>query len=195
MIVRPGSRALGLAASDAEERSYLCGAVVRSDRVFDGAVFTECTVGGLDVTDALVDAIERLDRPDVRWILVAGIAPAWFNLIDPRAVAEAADRPVLVVSFEESDGLEAAIDREFDGDDRRVRLDMYEELPAREPIEVGDGRLFVRRVGIDRKDAAAVLRGFTPGGGRPEPVRVARSCARSYREAVERLPETGSLRE
>ncbi|MGM0604099.1 MAG: DUF99 family protein [Halobacteriota archaeon] len=184
--VKSGSRALGVAASDGSERSYFCGAVVRADRIVDGFVFADCTIGGLDATASLVAAIQRLNRPDVRWVLLSGVAPAWFNVVDVEAVADAIDRPVLSVSFEDSEGLDSAIDREFDGRARADRLARYEALPDRWAIDLGVETRFLRVAGIDRAAAETVVRAFTPEGGRPEPIRIARSAARAHRTAIER---------
>jgi len=41
MAPKPGSRALGIAASDAANRSQLCGAVIRGDRIVDDLVFCD----------------------------------------------------------------------------------------------------------------------------------------------------------
>jgi hypothetical protein len=53
--MKPGVRALGVAESfaDGDERSVLCGAVVRADRTADGFVFGSCAVGGTDATAAI----------------------------------------------------------------------------------------------------------------------------------------------
>ncbi|MFB6271238.1 MAG: DUF99 family protein, partial [Halobacterium sp.] len=153
-------------------------------RVTDGFAFTSATVGGTDSTDAVVDCYERLDREDVQYVLVAGIAPAWFNVVDLHAVHDAVERPVLSVSFEESAGLESTIRREFGGDARTRRLDTYERQPAREPVDVNGERVYVRSVGCD--DPEAVVRAFTPEGGRPEPLRVARLAARAADDYAQR---------
>jgi endonuclease V-like protein UPF0215 family len=86
---------------------------------------------------------------------------------------------VICLSFEASDGLEAAIRREFDGEVLADRLATYRAQPARRRLTVGDHDLFYRAVGIEEGAAADVVRGFTPEGGRPEPVRVARLAARA----------------
>jgi endonuclease V-like protein UPF0215 family len=177
--VKAGARALGVAESYRGEHSTLAGAVVRADRVLDGLVFGTCTVGGTDATDAVRSLVDRLDRPDVRYLLVAGIAPAWFNVLDLRALREAVGRPVISVSFEESPGLADAIRDAFAGEAAARRLDTYRAQPPRREVGIGEGRLFVRSVGIDDAAAADVVRAFTPAGGRPEPVRVARLAARA----------------
>jgi endonuclease V-like protein UPF0215 family len=116
---------------------------------------------------------------------VAGIAPAWFNVLDLRAIQDAVGRPVLSVSFEASEGLEPALREAFgnedDGDSAALskRLETYRRQPAREQLTVNDETVYVRAVGCDAERAREVVRAFTPEGGRPEPVRVARLAARA----------------
>jgi len=184
--VKPGTRALGVAVSGGGDRATVAGAVVRVTRVVDGFSFASCAVGGLDSTAAVTECYERLDREDVRYVLLAGVAPAWFNVVDLHAVHDAVDRPVVSVSFEDSDGLREPIEREFSGAAREDRLAVYESLPDRHPVDVNGERVFVRSVGCE--DPADVVAAFTPEGGRPEPLRVARLTARAADqwEAAER---------
>jgi len=177
--VKPGTRALGVAESYRGDRSTLAGAVVRASRVVDGFGFSSCTVGGSDATAGIVALWERLAREDVRYVLVAGVALAWYNVVDIERVHAATDRPVIAVTFEDSDGLESSLRDEFDGDALDRRLAAYEALPARRRVDVGDDSVFVRSVGIEDDEAARVVRAFTPAGGRPEPLRVARLAARA----------------
>ncbi|MFC7201287.1 DUF99 family protein [Halospeciosus flavus] len=180
--MKRGTRALGVAESfgpDAE-RSTLCGAVVRADRVVDGFAYETCRVGGTDATEAIRSLFRELGREDVRHLLVAGVAPAWYNLVDLHTLHEVVGIPVLSVSFEESEGLEDALAREFDGEALARRLDTYRAQPPRRPVDVGDDRVFVRAVGCDDETAARVVSAHTPeGSGRPEPLRVARLAARA----------------
>jgi len=181
--MKAGTRALGVAESfgDADDRSVLCGAVLRVDRTADGFVFGSCTVGGTDATAAVESLWSDLDREDVRYLLLAGIAPAWFNVLDLRALVEAVERPVLSVSFESSPGLEPALRREFSGDALDERLATYRAQPPRRRIEVNDDAVWVRTVGVDADRAADVVQAYTPEGGRPEPLRVARLAGRAAR--------------
>jgi len=177
--VKAGARALGLAESYVGEggRSTLAGAVVRADRVVDDFRFSSCTVGGSDATTAAIDVWDGLDRPDVRYVLVAGVALAWYNILDIHRLHDATERPVLAISFEPSGGLEDAIRREFDGDAATRRLARYRALPERRAVTVNDDTVYVRSVGCD--DPARIVRAFTPEGGRPDPLRVAREAARA----------------
>lgn len=177
--MKPGVRALGVAESYRGDASTLAGVVTRVDRVVDGFAFDSCTVGGLDSTGALVDLFDRLGREDLQYLLLAGIAPAWYNIVDIEAVHEQTDCPVLSVSFEDSEGLESAITDAFDGEDAQRRLDVYRSLPPRQQVALGDETVFVRAVGVDDDEAERVVRAYTPEGGRPEPLRVARLAARA----------------
>jgi endonuclease V-like protein UPF0215 family len=176
--VKAGARALGVAESYRGE-STVAGCVVRADRVVDGLSFASCTVGGTDATAAILDLFHRLDREDIQHLLVAGIAPAWFNILDLHRLHDATGLPTLSVSFEESEGLAEGIREAFTGEARQRRLGTYRAQPPRRPVAVGDDRVFLRSVGIPDDRAAEVVRAFTPEGGRPEPVRVARLAARA----------------
>jgi len=175
--VKAGVRALGVAESYTGSHSTVAGAVVRADRTVDGLVFDRWTVGGTDATETVIALLRRLDRPDIQYLLVAGIAPAWFNVLDLHRVHDATGLPVLSVSFEDSPGLAGAIRREFGGEGRRRRLATYYAQPARRRVALDGETCWVRAVGCP--DPAEVVRAFTPEGGRPEPLRVARLAARA----------------
>ena len=198
--MKPGVRALGVAESYAgrdrpgeDVRSTLAGAVVRADRVLDGLAFDTCTVGGTDATDAVARLWSDLNRPDVRYLLLAGVAPAWYNLLDLGALHDRTDRPVLAVTFEPSDEpLSDALARAFSGAALDARLETFERLPPRSRLRVNDQVVFVRSVGCGAGEARDVVRAFTPEGGRPEPLRVARLAARAGRELIQRRRGPGA---
>lgn len=175
-----GRRALGIAESyrgtDGDATSTLAGAVVRVDRTVDGFAFGQCAVGGRDATDAIVGLWERLDRPDVRYLFVAGVAPAWYNVVDLEALHRSIDRPVLAITFEESEGLDEGIAEAFDGGERNARLDAYDALPDRRRLDIGDGPLFVRSLGLGRSRTETVVEAYTETR-RPEPLRIAKRLA------------------
>lgn len=177
--MKPGRRALGVAESYNAETSTLAGCVVRASRVVDGFVFGSCTVGGLDATEAIVSLVDRLDRDDVQYLFVAGIAPAWYNMLDLEQLHDTTALPVLAVTFEESEGLESAIDAAFDEAAAGKRLAIYRSLPDRQAVEVGEETVYVRAIGLEDDQAREVVRAYTPAGGRPEPLRVARQAARA----------------
>jgi len=179
--VKSGRRALGVAESYRGangDTSTLAGVVVHADRVVDDFVFGTCSVGGSDATDAVIDLWGRLERPDVRYLFVAGVAPAWYNLLDLHRLHEATQRPVLAISFERSPGLSDALGAAFEGGELERRLAVYDSLPPRRRLSLDDGvQLFVRNVGTDDETADRVVRAFTHER-RPEPLRIAKRAAR-----------------
>ncbi|WP_436908410.1 DUF99 family protein [Halosimplex marinum] len=177
--MKRGVRAIGVAESYRAENSTLAAAVVRASRVVDGFAFDTCAVGGTDATETVVSLVDRLDREDARYVLLAGIAPAWFNFFDLPEIRERVDRPVVSVAFEDSDGLEAPLRAAFDGEALDDRLAVYRRQPERRPVELDDATVYVRAAGLGPDEAADAVRAFTPEGGRPEPLRVARLAARA----------------
>ena len=183
MHPKPGARALGIAASDGSDRSQLGGAVVRVNRVVDDLVFSQCTTGRTDATAACCRLWDRLGRADVQWLMLAGVAPAWFNIIDLPALADHTDRPAIAVSFEASEGLSEPLRNHFEGDALDRRLAIYERLPDRQPVDLAGQTVYVRAAGIADSDAAALVEAVTPEShSRPEPLRVARRAARAGRQ-------------
>ncbi|MFB6086686.1 MAG: DUF99 family protein [Halodesulfurarchaeum sp.] len=183
--MKDGVRALGVAESYREDESVLAGAVVAANRVVSGFEFETCTVGGLDATAAIQSLFETLDREDVQYCFVAGIAPAWFNVLDLEALHESTGLPVLSVSFEESPGLEEPLREAFSGAELERRLERYAAQPDREPVTVNGETRYVRSVGL-AEPVERVVSAFTPVGGRPEPLRVARLAARGVDRLVGR---------
>ena len=186
--MKTGVRALGVAESYSGETSTLAGTVVRADRTADGFAFATCTVGGNDSTAAIISLVETLDREDIRYLFVSGIAPAWYNVVDLRRLHELTALPILSVSFEESDGLDTAIREAFASSEATERLETYRAQPDRQRVAIGEESVYVRSVGLDEQESADVVRAFTPDGGRPEPLRVARLAARgadSFRRALD----------
>ncbi|WP_247730003.1 DUF99 family protein [Halovivax limisalsi] len=179
MTDKPGIRALGVAESTVDETCTVAGAVVRADRVVDGAAFASATVGGLDATDAVLSVVDELGREDLHVVLVGTVAPAWYNLLDLARLDAATDCPVVAVTFEGSSGLDAALREAFDGRALETRLRRYRALPPRTPCSVDGERVFVRALGVESAAACDLVRRFTPEGGRPEPIRVARTLARA----------------
>ncbi len=175
--MKAGVRALGVAESYRGETSILGGAVVTAARVVDGFAFETCRVGGLDGTGAVCSIESKLEREDIQYLFIAGIAPAWFNILDLREIHDTTGLPVLSVSFEESPGLEAPLREAFDGAELERRLERYQSQPDREQITVNGESRFLRSVGLT-EPAERVVQAFTPEGGRPEPLRVARLAAR-----------------
>jgi endonuclease V-like protein UPF0215 family len=177
-IPKKGLRALGIAESySGRSVSRLAGVVMRKDLRIDGFIFSTVTVGGMDATASILHMVRELERSDINVIMLSGCVIAWFNIMNPALIAQETGIPVICVTYEDSEGIIADIRHHFPEDAARIRA--YEKLGERIPIELHTHQtLFIRVWGMDQRDAARLCNDFTLEGKIPEPLRVARLCAR-----------------
>lgn len=178
-VHKKGLRALGIAESFADrDTSTLAGVVMRKDLQIDGVALACITVGGMDATDGILRIVEKLDRKDVNVLLVSGGVIAWYNIIDPERIRSSTGLPIVMVTYEESEGLEEDILHHFPGDENRLRA--YHRLGTRFPFTLFNGyTIFLRTWGLHDTTAMTLCDAFTKDGKVPEPLRVARLIARS----------------
>lgn len=178
-IAKKGLRVLGIAESfSSREYSILAGVVMRKDLRVDGVALSRITVGGSDATEGVLALYRKFGRRDINVILMSGCVIAWFNILDPATISEVTSVPVIVITYEDSEGLAADICHHFPGD--AIRLARYESLGERTPICLSTGHtVYIRPFGITQKDASRLCRDLTLDGKVPEPVRVARLVARA----------------
>jgi endonuclease V-like protein UPF0215 family len=121
--------------------------------------------------------VHGLERSDLNVIMLSGCVIAWFNVMDPASISEKTKIPVICVTYEDSDGLTVDIRHHFPDDE--IRLAAYMRLGERVPVELHTHQtIFIRAWGLDQRDAARLCNDFTLEGKIPEPLRVARLCAR-----------------
>jgi endonuclease V-like protein UPF0215 family len=150
---------------------------MRKDLRIDGFIFSTVTVGGMDATASVLRMVKNLERSDINLIMLSGCVIAWFNIINPALIAHETGIPVICVTYEDSAGLIADIRYHFPDDTERISA--YENLGERIAVELHTHQtLFIRAWGIDQRDAARLCNDFTLEGKIPEPLRVARLCAR-----------------
>ena len=177
-LPKKGLRVLGIAESySGKSQSTLAGIVMRKDLVIDGIVFARVTVGGMDATDAVLSMIRSLKRRDIGAVMLSGCVIAFFNIIDPEKVCAETGLPVICVTYENSEGLEGDIRHHFPDEDERLAA--YLRLGERTSFELPGGTVYLRSRGIGTEDAGRLVSAFTLEGKVPEPVRVARICARA----------------
>ncbi len=170
----------------ASSRSMLAGVVMRADRRVDGLAYARASVGGDDATQAVLEICRRLDRRDINALFLSGAAISWFNIIDLVAVFEEVSRPLICLTYEESEGLEKYLREYFPEPEEKI--ERYRTLGGREKIRLKTGYdLFVRVHGATVEEARILLNKFTLDGRVPEPVRLARMAARAARKVEEEL--------
>jgi len=98
-LEKQGIRGLAIAESFSQtsKKSVLSGIVMSTDLVIDGFVFGHSTVGGDDATDTILSMYEKLDRPDVSFLLISGIVISLYNIVDVKRISEKTDLPVIGV--------------------------------------------------------------------------------------------------
>jgi uncharacterized protein len=178
-IPKKGLRALGIAESySGRSASRLAGVVMRKDLRIDGFCFSKVTVGGMDATDSVLRMVHGLKRDDINVIMLSGCVIAWFNILNPAFIAKVTKVPVICVTYEASDGIREDILHHFPND--AARISAYDDLGVRIPVHLHTNQtIFIRCWGIDASDGARLCNDFTIEGKIPEPLRVARLCARN----------------
>ena len=152
---------------------------MRKDLRIDGFCFSTATVGGMDATDSVLRMVDDLQRDDINVIMLSGCVISWFNVAESSAlIAKETKVPVICVTYEDSDGIRGDIHRHFPDD--TARISSYDELGVHMPVHLHTNQtIFIRCWGIDASDGARLCNDFTLEGKIPEPLRVARLCARN----------------
>ncbi len=177
---KPALRAIGISESFVRSRphSVLAGVVMRSDLRVDGIAYALASVGGDDATSAVLQIYKSLHRQDINAILLSGAAISWFNIIDLQEIHDRTNRPLICLTYDESDGLEKYIREYFPDPD--IKLARYRRLGERQRVMLKTGyEVLVRPVGASLEQAAVLLNKFTRDGRIAEPVRLARLAARA----------------
>jgi len=178
---KTGVRTLGISESFVKgksKRSILAGVIMRGDLVIDGFSFTNTTVGGMDSTISILNLYRRLKRNDINLLMLNGCVISWFNVVDLIELYKKTGKPVICVTYEESEGIEKYFKEYFE--DWKTRLEVCRRNGERKKVTLHTGhQVFARFVGIDDDAGRRVLDRFTLEGGVPEPLRVSRILARA----------------
>lgn len=174
---------LGIAESfrrrGSSRTSILAGVVMRRDLVIDGMIFSRTTIEGDDSTCAISGMYKSLGRTDVNCIMLDGLVISMYNIIDGHQVYMETGVPTIAITFEESVGLEGAIEHHFPHNWQQ-KVVQYKKLGERERVILKTNKsLYIRYWGISQKNAVKVLNAFTLQGSVPEPIKVAKIAARA----------------
>lgn len=182
-VSKKGLRVLGISESFQKEKSkksVLAGVVVRADRIIDGFAATTITIGGFDATDGVIHIFDIIDRTDINILMLNGVVIAWFNVIDLNTLHKRLNVPLIAVTYEESQESLDKYFREYFPESWEKRREIYERNGKRERVVLQTGHeVFVRYLGMDKREAKSLLDKFTIQGSIPEPLRISRLLARS----------------
>jgi len=184
-LEKQGIRGLAIAESFSQtsKKSVLSGIVMSTDLVIDGFVFGHSTVEGDDATDVILSMYEKLDRPDVSFLLISGIVISLYNIVDVKRISEKIGLPVIGVTYEESPGIAEAIKHHFP-ESYESKLAEYSKLGLREKITLHTSyNLYIRNEGCTVLEAAQLLDKMTFQGSIPEPLKIAQLLANTLLKA------------
>lgn len=178
-------RVLGLAESfrrDSSQDAVLAGVVMRSDFIVDGVVIGRCKVGGMDITDSILEMYRKLDRDDISALMINGCIISWFNVIDLNKLYKETNLASICLTYYPSDGLRKYFIKYFP-EDWNERVKVYEENgPRNEVVNKNGFKIYLRAVGIDVETALNLVNKYTLFGRVPEPLRLARLIAHAILE-------------
>ncbi len=136
---------------------------------------TRFPVDGEDVTPFLAEWIGGLRvRPALRGVFLGGITIAGLAVVDVRALAAAAELPVIVVN--RRDPADHELHRALRAAGLDARLELVEATPPAFPV---NRHLWAACAGIDADGARHLLGAARRKGELPEPLRLAHLIARA----------------
>jgi len=178
-LEKKGLRGLAIAESFTlnSKKSILAGVVMRRDFVIDGFIFGKATLAGNDATCEILKMYEKLERPDISYILISGIIISMYNMIDIKKIYEKLQIPIIGVTYNDSPGIENAIKHHFP-DSFDEKISEYKKLGNREKITLKTSHdVYVRNEGCSISEVKFLLNELTIQGSLPEPLRVAHILA------------------
>jgi hypothetical protein len=157
-------------------RSLLAAVLFRGLEIED-VKFTKITVDGLDATRRLS---ALLNDWKFAAVLLAGVSFAGFNIIDPTAIHEKSEKPVIIISRTKPDNkaVKRALQRHFE--DWKTRWKVFGKLGSIHKVVVlaDEPPIYIEAMGTDAKWARDLIRALAVCGRVPEPIRAARLIAR-----------------
>jgi hypothetical protein len=155
-----------------DKDAIIVGVVHRGGQFMDGVISTRAAVDGDDGTDVLAKLVNKSKfKPQLRAILLHGIAIAGFNVIDLPALHRKTKLPVIVVvrDYPNFDDIYAAL-RKLG---QACKIALIDQLPK--PVQAG--KIWMQYVGISRVAAERLVKITATHSDIPEPLRVAHIIA------------------
>ncbi len=158
------------------KKALLLGVLMENFRVLDIAL-TLIAVDGLDATEKLVEQASRW-KGKLNLLMLASIAYAGFNLVDPEEASSRLGVPVLVVLSRKprKTAVRRALKRHFP--DWELRVKIVEKAESFIPVKLPGGQAYIAAFGLRGEEALETVKGLTVFGGRPEPLRAAKLLVR-----------------
>ena len=104
-LEKKGIRGLAIAESFRQdsEKSILSGVIMSNDFVIDGFVFGNSTLKGDDATEVIIDMYNKVERPDISYVLISGLVISLYNIIDIKKLYDIFQIPCLLYTSDAAD--------------------------------------------------------------------------------------------
>ena len=148
------------------------GTIFRGGTLLDGLLTTKVSIDGNNSTEKLIEMTNKSKfKPQLRCILLNGIAVAGFNVIDIQELNKKTKIPVIVVirkypNFKKIEETLKKINKHK----------KYKLIQKAGPVEKV-GKIYIQRKGITKKKAEEILKLTCTRSLIPEPIRVAHLIA------------------
>jgi len=180
-LEKKGLRGLAIAESFRQNslNSIFAGIVMRQDFVIDGFVFGSATLEGDDATDTILEMYDKLQRSDIRYVLISGLIVSLYNIINIKKLYDSLKIPIIGISYNDSLGIEDALKYHFPNS-FESKISAYQKLGKREKITLSTSHdVFIRKEGCTLGDVKHLLNTITLHGSIPEPIRVSQLLAKT----------------
>jgi hypothetical protein len=158
------------------QRALLAAVLFRGLEIED-VKFTKITVDSLDATEKLS---KLLSGWEFAAVLLAGVSFAGFNVINPTAIHEKFEKPVIIVTRTKPDNkaVHRALQRHFK--DWKMRWEVFEKLGSFHKVVIltDEPPIYIKAIGADVKWTYNLIQTLSVCCRVPEPIRVARLIAR-----------------
>ena len=155
-----------------DKQVLVIGTVFRGGTVLDGVMSTSVTIDGTDATKKLIDMINRSKfKPQLRCIILDGIALGGFNVIDINALNKEIRIPIMVVirKYPDLGKIKTTL--------TRLKKEKAIKLIEKAGAIHNAGNVYIQIKGMTLKAAEEILKITCTRSYLPEPIRVAHIIA------------------
>ena len=155
----------------------IAGVVMRGADYVEGVLITSVMVDGDDATKKIASAVRKSRfKNQIRAILINGGAVGGFNVIDIGVLHELTGIPVITITRHKPDfaAMEKALKKHFTDWKERLRTLKRRRFAS---ILTNHNPLFVKYVGLRKKDVEEIVAFATKRGAMPECLRIAHLVA------------------
>jgi endonuclease V-like protein UPF0215 family len=153
------------------------GVIMRGGEYLECVLRSQVSVDGSDATNMCKEIIENTrHRKQLRAMMLDGIALGGFNIVDIKKVYLDTNLPIITITRDKPDfeKIGIALKKKFEDWKDKLYLIKRGELHK---VDTPYNPIFVKCVGLDIKEAKAIIKLSTIRGVIPEPLRIAHLIA------------------